>query len=462
MLETIYQKLPVPFQSLALNAFAFKLHRQRFGESFRETMAFLDKSQWFSEEELVEYQNRRLQNLVKHAYDTVPFYRRRMDECSLKPADIRTREDLRRFPVLTRDDVRHNWKDMISKAYRRSDLVLGHTSGTTGSPLEFFWDKELCVFNNAVDWRQKKWAGLTLGEPYAVLLGRVVVPIHWRKPPFWRTNHIQNQLWMSVFHMSGENLGLYVDKLRKFRPKLIEGYPSSVYILARYLKSIKEDLPLTAVLTSSETLFDFQKEVIEEVFSCRIFDFYGMAERVIFASECEHHEGKHINSEYGITEILDNGRNPVGKQQIGRLVGTSLHNYGMPFIRYETSDVSAFLEEKCSCGRNLPLMKDVTTKAEDIVVTRDGRLVSPSALTHPFKPLHGVEMSQIVQDDVDRILVKIVKGRDFDNSQVEGLLKSLKERLGEETNVEIEFVESIPKTAAGKYRWVVSRVPLPL
>ncbi len=181
----------------------------------------------------------------------------------------------------------------------------------------------------------------------------------------------------------------------------------------------------------------------------------------MFATECERHEGKHINSEFGITEILDQDRRPVAEGEIGRLVGTSLHNYGMPFIRYETSDVSAFAGTNCGCGRELPLIRNVTTKAEDIVVTKDGRLVSPSALTHPFKPLHGVDMSQIIQDTSGNITVKIVKGEHFEESQIEVLKKGLSERLGHETEIDIEFVDSIPKTSAGKFRWVISKVPLP-
>ncbi|MEM2914925.1 MAG: hypothetical protein QXH91_05965, partial [Candidatus Bathyarchaeia archaeon] len=210
------------------------------------------------------------------------------------PSDIRSLADLPKMPLLTKEDVKKNIDMMISIKYKKRDLIHGHTSGTTGSPLDVFYDKHMVLMNNAVDWRQKAWAGLRLGERYAVILGRIVVPIYQRRPPFWRMNYIHNQLWLSAFHMSDENMVYYVEKLEKFAPKVIEGYPSTLYILASYLNRKGKTLPLKAVLTSSETLFSYQKEEIERAFQCRIFDFYGLAERVVFATECSAHDGKHL------------------------------------------------------------------------------------------------------------------------------------------------------------------------
>lgn len=171
-----------------------------------------------------------------------------------------------------------------------------------------------------------------------------------------------------------------------------EGYPSTLIIWAKYLKSNKTALPMKAVLTSSETLFPVQRDTIEHSFQCKVYDFYGMAERVVFASECEYHNS-HLNLDYGITEILDVDKKTVPAGMIGRIVATSLWNYGMPLIRYVTSDTTAISDRKCSCGRIFPIMEKVTTKDEDIVTTPDGRLISSSVLTHPFKPMHNIEES---------------------------------------------------------------------
>lgn len=443
-----------------LNGYAIKIHRERYGKRFREKFRELQQNEWLGYEAMQEYQHNKLQLLIKHAYESVPYYRRIMDDRKLKPDDIRIANDLKKLPVLTREDVKKNARDLISTGFRKRALIPGHTSGTTGSPLEFFWDQNMCVYNNAADWRQKNWAGLRYGERHAVLLGRMIVPRKRMRPPFWRMNYLHNQLWLSSFHMSEENLGHYVKKLRKFKPKVIEGYPSTVYILAKYLESREMSFPVTAVLTSSETLFQTQRETIERAFGCKVFDFYGLAERVIFATECDKHEGRHLNMDYGITEVLDDKGEPVREGQMGWLVGTSLHNYAMPFIRYKTNDISAILEKKCSCGRAFPLMEDVTTKAEDIVVTKDGRHISPSVLTHPFKPLHNIKISQIIQEDLDLIRIKIVKGPGYTAEDTKKLLAAFYDRVGRDMTVKVEFVKSIERTSSGKYKWVVSKVPL--
>jgi len=457
--QQFYERLPWPLQTLALNIYAGKIHVERFGPRFRlELERSLERERW-PQEALEEYQRTRLQELVRHAYESVPYYRRIFDERGLTPGDVRSPSDLPRLPLLTREDVRRNLPDLISSRVPRESLAMGRTSGTTGSPLQFYWDRDMRFMNNIADWRQKAVAGLTHGQPHAVLYGRMIVPTSQRKPPFWRMNYFDNQLWLSTFHISTENLGFYVQKLRRFRPQVLEGYPSTVEMVSRYLEERGERLPLHAVLTTSETLRPDQRERIERVFDCRVFDFYGLAERVIFSTECERHEGHHVNLDYGLLEITNDRGEPVAEGELGWIVGTSLHNRGMPFLRYKTGDVTRLRMRPCSCGRRFPIMEDVTTKAEDVIVTRDGRFISPSVLTHPFKPLQGIAMSQIIQEDRDHLTVKIVRAAGFRDEQGETLVRGLQERVGAEMRIRLEFVDEIPRSGNGKFKWVVSKVP---
>ncbi len=458
--QKLYEILPYPLQTLALNIYAFKIHIERYGTKFRKLLEQFIRDEYLSIDELREYQNIRLRQLIKFAYETVPYFQEVMQKRKLKPDDIHTQEDLVKLPLLTREIVKTNIKRLISKKFKFSQLREGHTSGTTGSPLQFYWDLNMCLVNNVVDWRQKIWAGVIYGDKYALVLGRVIVPISQKNPPFWRMDYLHNQLWLSAFHMSEENLKFYVNKLRRFRPKAIEGYPSTVYILAKYMQSRNETLPLKAVFTSSETLYEFQRDTIEKAFQCKIFDFYGLAERVVFATECEKHKGHHINLDYGIMEIVNDKGEPVNEGEMGWIVGTSLHNFGMPFIRYKTNDIIRYRLKKCSCGRSFPLIEDITTKAEDIIVTNDGRFISPSILTHPFKPIHGIKKSQIIQEDTKNVVLKIVKDKDFSEEQIQRLISGLKVRLGNDMNIHIEYVNEIPLTVSGKFRWIISKVPV--
>ena len=398
--------------------------------------------------------------MLTHALRRVPYYREIGQQLRLSPGDFRSAEDLWKLPILSREAVRQNFSKLVSDGVNPRRLWLGHTSGTTGAPLQFYWDKSVVVMNNVVLWRHRHSAGFTIGDPFLKLTGNVVVPLSQRTPPYWRFNRALNQLFLSAFHLSEEALPHYVGAIRQFQPRFMDAYPSTAYILARYLLGRNETIPLQGVFTSSETLFPIQREVIEQAFGCRVFDYYGLAERTVFATECEKHTGHHINLDYGILELINQNGSIRNAGHAGRIVATGLHNWAMPLIRYETSDITALSPTACSCGRSFPLMDAVTTKAEDIVVTPDGRHISPSVLTHPFKPMHHIRESQIIQVDPERIVVKIVRRRGYTDDDTRQLLAGLRERLGENMHVTPEFVSEIPREPSGKFRWVISRVPL--
>jgi phenylacetate-CoA ligase len=459
--KMLYDGSPAFIQNCIITGFSTWLHHERYGSGFRKYCELLGESERYSKADLAAYQDEQLQRIIKHAYETVPHYRRIFDSRKLKPIDVRSEQDLQKLPVLTRKDIQSNFDDLRTRAIPRSRLRLGHTSGTTGSPLEIYYDANVIHMTYALMDRQYHWAGAALkkfGDRIAVLRGNVVVPVSRKYPPFWRHNYFHNQLLLSSFHLAQENLPAYLSALEEFSPVVIDGYPSTVYLLARYLLSEGRTLPVRAVVTGSETLYDFQRTAIEKAFECRVFDYFAAAERVVFAAECDRHEGHHLSTEYGITEILNNSYQPVLPGQEGLLVGTSLQNYGMPLIRYVTNDVSALKNRDCSCGRALPLMEDVSTKAEDILALKDGRMISPSVLTHPFKPMHSVDQSQIVQEDYDRITIRIVPNGKYRPSDAEHLIREFKARLGEDMHIKIDIVDALPRNKSGKFKWVISKV----
>lgn len=462
-LKGIYDRLPVFFQNMILSGFSLLLDHERYGGNFSEFKSLLSRSQWYSPEKLRQYQEQKLIELIEYSYEHVNYYRKIMDERNLKPSDITCIDDLKKMPILTREDIKNNFDQLLSDEFQMESVKKGHTSGTTGSPLEICYSEDMIHINYAMLDRQYEWAGVKLkrfGDRIAVIRGNVIVPLEQKKPPFWRYNYLHNHILLSSFHLTAENIKYYIDELKRYKPKVLDGYPSTVYVLAKYLKNKGETLCLNAVLTSSETLFDFQREVIEDSFQCKIYDYFGSAERVLFSTECDHHQGHHVASEYGITEIVDENYKNVATGDVGYIVATSLHNKAMPLIRYLTNDMSALKASTCSCGRGLPLMDDVTTKAEDMLTLRDGRLISPSVLTHPFKPLTSIHASQIIQEDIDHVSVKLVASDEYTAHDGERLIQGLKERLGGDVDVRISLVDSLERTRNGKFKWVISRVDM--
>jgi phenylacetate-CoA ligase len=463
--KKLYDLAPAGLQSALVSAFSARLERTRYGGRFPEFKALLEASQWWDAERIGRYQDERLREIVRHAGEHVPYYRELFRHHGIDTGKFRGREDLPRIPVLTRDTVKSRLEDLKSR--RPGDLAPGHghTSGTTGSPLSVFYGRDMIAMNYAVMDRQYGWADARLerdGDRIAVVRGNVIVPLTQKKPPFWRHNRSLNQLLMSSFHLTPANLVSYFEALREFKPTVIDGYPSSLYVIARVLLNRNERLPLKCAITSSETLYDFQRAAIEEAFQCRVFDYYAAAERVVFAVECSHHQGHHLCEEYGVTEILGAAGETLPPGQEGVMVGTSLHNTGMPMIRYQTTDRTALKAQSCTCGRKLALMEDVTTKAEDLLRLADGRLIPPSVLTHPFKPLDCIEASQLVQTSLDRLLIRLIPRPDYTEKHGQNLIRDLKARLGDDMRIDIELVEEMPRTARGKFKWVISQVELGL
>ncbi len=459
-MQSIYEASPAFIQNAGVSLYGLKIYWRELGPKFERQLAEFESHFKWSESELHAYQNERLQRLIAHSYENVPYYRDLMNKQKLTPSDFRDIADLPKLPLLTRNMVMENGDKLLARGLRRADQIVGHTSGTTGSPLRLVWDRHVCLMKTVVDWRQKRLAGINPGDRIAFFLGRQVAPLRQTKPPFWRHNWVMNHLFCSSFHLSPANMTFYMDKLSKFRPRALEGYPSTMSVLAGFLNQRNETFPVQAVFTSSETLLPSQRAAIEKAFACKVFDFYGMAERVVFATECELHGGKHVNTDFGLVEISSSSGGTSSPNRLGRVIATGLHNYAMPLIRYETSDVTSLEPNPCRCGRPMPLMSGVTTKDEDIVVTPDGRYVSSSILNAVTHHLVNVKESQIVQETRSRVFMRVVPRPAYTAADTEFICAELRKVLGAEVSVGVDIVESIERTANGKFRWVISKVPL--
>ena len=445
-------------ETLKVNAQGIFQKLLREGRLFRRILGGLEESQWYEREQLEALQHEKLRRVIDFAYKQVPYYREVFDERGLKPEDIRTSADLPKLPLLTKAIVKDRFDLLVAKNANRFLLRKGYTSGTTGTPAKFYRDLYSINFEHATIWRHWHWGGFGSGQRRVTLRGDRVVPITRREPPFWCENLLGKQLLMSSFHLSDAFLPLYVEKIRSYRPYMMQAYPSTAYLFARHLAAAGQKLMIPLVFTASEPLYPVQRELIEERLGCTVFDFYGLAERTVFASECEAHSGLHLNPEYGITELVDDGGNPVAHGS-GRIVGTTLNNSAMPLIRYLTDDISERLSGECSCGRHFERIKPVETKCEDLIVTPDGRCVSPSLITFCFKPLFNIKKSQILQDAPDHLTIRIVKRETYSDADSANLVARIKDATDSSMKIDLEFVEDIPRTSAGKYRWIISEVP---
>lgn len=456
----VYDRLPVALQNMIVSGYGRRILRERFGPEFERLSAFLERSERLDRDELRAFQDERLRQVVAHAYATVPHYRDVMDQRHLKPADIRTVDDLPKLPVLPKTQVVSLGDRLVSSSANKRSLYKAHTGGTTGTPLDLYGDRSVSLMNHACRFRLWRWAGVEFGRPFATLLGKPIVPVGQKRPPFWRYNASWNHLLLSCLHLKEENIPHYISAMREKRIEVLETYPSAAFLVARFLEAAGERLPLRCVMLSGEPLLPFEREIIEDRFNTRPFDAYSQAERVVFAAECERHEGLHLFSEFGVCEIVDEDGNPVREGTPGLIAGTSLHNMGMPLIRYTFNDVAARTDRTCECGRTLPMLEGLATREEDILVAPDGRMIPPVILSWGFRLVRGVRRAQLVQHKSDHLLVRFELDDPIHPEDEATFREYLKGKFGEEMTFEIERVEEIPLSPRGKYRRVISTVPL--
>lgn len=448
--SSLYRRSPIWAQEALISLRAWSRARLREGRTFDRMRAEVEASQWYGPEAMAHYRMAMLSRILQHAYAHCAFYRERFREAGLEPDDITSESDLAQLPLLDKSQVRAAGRGVLSAAARRP-IFEGATSGTTGSPLRVFQDLQAINRENAFIQRQLTWAGLAPKGRRAWLRGDMVAPVAQAEPPYWRLSRAENMLMLSSYHLSQRSALAYLEALSRFDPLVIQTYPSSIAFLANWLEAAGrsyEGASLRGIVSSSESLSDAQRAVIERRFGCRVFDWYGQFERVAAIGTCEH-GSYHVMSDYSLHEFLPAGD---GTHEI---VGTGFNNLAMPFIRYRTGDFVELAEPgaSCRCGRSFPLVRAIHGRADDVVKLPDGRHIG--RLDHIFKGVNGVIEAQIRQEALDRIDILVVPGAGY-GPAVEGmLLDNARERIGSSVAIAVRPVGNIPRTGNGKFRGVV-------
>ena len=413
---------------------------------------YLAESQFWPAEKIQEMQYQKLHKLLLHCYDNVPYYKRLFSDSAFNPAsDFNSTADLSRIPVMNKNTARAVRELLVSDIHN-TEFITDKTSGSTGEPFEINISTEQIVFEKATVWRHWSWAGYGFRTPMAII--RTYVPEYGQ--PLIKHDAIRNFRYYSAYHLNETNARSYLIDMKKFGAKVIRGYPSSVYILAKF--KLEENIELSgikSILTASETLTDSQRETIEKAFDAKVFNWYGLAEQVVSASECESHQGMHLNNEYGYWELEKRDYLPDNQRMI---VGTNFRNYAMPLVRYETGDIAILAENKsCSCGRTLPLIKTIAGRKDDIITTPDGLQIPSVNFYSMFRELSAVQRFQLIQWNINEVEIRI-KSQNLDDNEKDRILDELKLRLGKRMKIKLTINKEFERNPEGKRRPVISHV----
>lgn len=399
-----------------------------------------------SAEEIVRYQERRLRRLVQVAAHRSPFYREWFAEAGIDPRSIRTLADLPTLPLLDRTHLVDE-PDRF-RVYPRRIMWAAHSSGTSGRRVTAFRTPGSSAFELSALQRQWSWFGVP-DRPRSVLL-RSNDPDPAGTGRLTREVPGAGQLVVSSYRLDATRLPRLLEEVRAFDPQVVEGWPSSITLLASLLRDSGERLPVTGVITSSEVMTAEQLRLMRDVFDGPVVDHYGQTERVAMAGGCEA-GGYHQFPDYGITELL-----PVpGRTDRWEVVGTPLHNWGFPLFRYRTGDeVGPAPEGPCPCGRAFPLLGRIDGRVEDEFTAANGQpLPMPSM---PLDDLPGLREAQIAQLAPGRFEFRLVPADGTDLPAVqEQARKSVEKYFGPGQTVTFRVMEHIPRGPSGKLKTAV-------
>jgi phenylacetate-CoA ligase len=460
-LISIYHRLPYPFRSLAASLHGFRLQKTRYSEETDRLVAEAYRREKWTFQQWQSWQAECLAYTLEHAARNVPYYRQQWSLRRNK-GDRSSVELLQNWPVLKKDAVRDRPHAFVADGVNPRDQIIEHTSGTTGKPLTLWWSKSAALQWYALfEARWRGWAGVSRHDRWGVLGGQLVSPFSQKQPPFWVWNAGMNQLYFSSYHLRPENMAAYVDAMHVHRLVYLYGYASSLYSLARNILELKLRIPrLRAVISNAEPLYLHQRDVISEAFGCPVFDTYGQSELVCGASECLS-GSLHLWQDAGILEIIDDRQDiPISNGKVGRMIGTGLLNLTMPLIRYEIGDRAsvAGANNVCACGRQMSRISSLEGRMDDVVVTPDGRRIG--RLDPIFKAELPIREAQIIQEKLSELHVRYVPAAGFGPESAGKLIALIQSRVGD-MRIVLEEVESIPRTANGKFRAVISKVAGP-
>ncbi len=421
-------------------------------------LKFLRKSQWWGEDRLMALERRNIKNIVRHAYENVPYYHRLFKNMGIFPDDVKNANQLKKIPILTKEEIRKDPNRFIAKGYENRVLPY-RTGGSTGEPLKFFIDKKVRKsWAHAAFLRGNEWCGVQLGEENILIWGSYFDISKQENLKGKILNVLARTTLLNAFDLKYNKYPKFVKIIREKKPTYLRGYATAVFMLARYILNERiNDIKLKAVFTTAETLDPYQRKIIERAFNCEVFDYYGNRETSIIAYECPAHSGYHNAMETTFVEICENGKN-VGVEETGDIIITDFTNYAMPFIRYKIEDNGILTDETCSCGRKLQLIKEIKGRTHDVIVTPDGRHIHGEIFSHIFWGLKWIRKFQVRQKKEDLLEVLIVTGENYNKGEMISVRNLISYHLGEDMKIEIKIVNSIPISQSGKLRFVTSDV----
>ncbi|WP_415988194.1 hypothetical protein [Butyricimonas virosa] len=441
LIKVIYLKSPVWIQNIMCSLQGWIIQKRRYSKSFFEELRRYEGFYYKPEKCLRGF----LEDIKE-----VPYYKSLFEKLEINIYAVDIHEELTKVPIINREEIINNYDQIINKAYRGKTIQLG-SSGTTGTALVFPCSIERERKQWAIWWRYRRRLGLDFGMWCGWFGGKVVVPIDNKKAPFWRINYPGKQLMFSAFHMNSVTIKFYYDEIVKRNLKWLHGHAHNItYLSSLILEQKLQPIECVEIITTgADSLFDWQKQIIKEAFNhSQVYQHYGLSEGVANISETK--EGNlEVDEDFGYVEFI-----PLDETDpsLCRIIATGFSNQPFPFVRYDTGDLATI-----GYNNGRTIIKQIDGRVVDCIKLPDGRRISSTSMTN-FEFTTKVKEVQFYQKDLYNIYVRLVRRDGYDQEEEQKVIKSVRERLPDDVNVHIEYVESVERTKTGKIRYILSDI----
>lgn len=453
MKDKIYLVLPNYIQNLLISFFNFFAYRKRYGGKYQAYLKVFLQNRTLSLDALKKIQKDRYGDFIIKSVEESSFYKTLYS--SIENWD--NLDNIRKLPIINKEVLRKDIEQVYTVDKKKG--IVSKTGGTTGKSLEvlFTHDNMQERFAMLDDFRSR--FGYKLGKKAAWFSGKnLLTNQDLKKNRFWKTDNLYNVRYYSTFHIRNEFLGYYLEDLIKFKPEYMVGFPSTILEIAKYGFKINFDFPpgiIKAVFPTAETVTKNTREIIELFFKTSVYDQYASSEGAPFIIEC-HNRNLHLELQSGVFEVLDEKDEPA---MSGRLIITSFTTEGAPLIRYDIGDNIELSDGKCDCGNNNPLVKQILGRIDDYVYSPETGKINLGNVSNTLKDTKGIVKFQAIQDKLDEILLKVIIDKEsYDSTSEMKFLGNWKDRLGNNMNIIVEYVDEIPVEKSGKYRFVKNNI----
>lgn len=427
------------------------------GNRIRQNTQDLIKSQGLSDDELHALQEKKLRKLLLECIENVPAYKpyshlkEKIESDSL--------EALKEFPVLDKETFRKNSDSYLNETVSKDGLISNRTGGSTSEPVRFYMDRHTVEYYEAARWRGLSWWGITPGSRSVMIWGNPMELNQAEEKKYsMKERWLKNRIIISAYSLKPEQMKNYIAEITKFHPEYIYGYASALYTFSTLMLEQNLEIPfkLKAVVSTAETLHDFQREAIQRAFKCHVVNEYGARDGGIIAYECPK-GNMHISAENIVLEVVeDKTYEPLPKGESGILLTTDLNNFSMPRLRYKIGDRIALSKVSCDCGMPLPILDKIDGREDDMFVTVDGEFIHGHAFNHISRDLNSIKKFQIVQHRPDYAELKIIKDEKGTEEEIQQFIDGARNLLPK-TEIDIKFVDDIPVTGSGKFRYAIRK-----